>query len=371
MHSKGSMARPSQRCVRPQRHVGSYHGYVAFQMPAGRESQSSRAHSFVLSALPPCAMSELARRHQRVVFQTHHADPGDEILKECATLFSDHYGVWGPTAPRQGRVKCSASLLRSQHLFRDSCFLVTARLRSNQMLVGHAFATTFMLPSNRKVVWLTQLVVHSDHRGDEVGKFLCGYVFPPDPRRFASGLVTSHPYAIRSLESSTGRNCDADRIRQEAPLLLERCGIPYMARCSRLDEHSVTVNTNFHVDHTEIKKLLEPTAGHHPVLGSIADGFEFFAFTFKDQPINYESIRKLQLPAALHLRRYFHRGWTFDRYRQLKFELLSREVKRMAKWRLDQRCPQKIRQQQLRRNRQMIRRRKNQRNRFFVRSRLR
>lgn len=51
--------------------------------------------------------------------------PASEVtstqLDQCATLFSEHYGVWGQGAEAPGtRVKLSSARLRSQCLFNDS-----------------------------------------------------------------------------------------------------------------------------------------------------------------------------------------------------------------------------------------------------------
>jgi hypothetical protein len=63
-------------------------------------------------------------------------------LKECADLFSDHYGVW---AASQIRVKMSPQRLQDQLLFDSSkCSMLQAR--AQKMLVGHAFVCLFEIP---------------------------------------------------------------------------------------------------------------------------------------------------------------------------------------------------------------------------------
>lgn len=68
----------------------------------------------------------------------------EEILQQCAKLFSENYGVWGKLEVKPGEpIHLSAARLRSQCLFNEkTCSLVTASL-SNDELIGHCFVCRF------------------------------------------------------------------------------------------------------------------------------------------------------------------------------------------------------------------------------------
>lgn len=68
----------------------------------------------------------------------HVAAVNDDVLKECANLFSSHYGVWSTNQNNKGvltaqkltsgsRVKMSLKQLRKQFLFDDKCGLAIAK----------------------------------------------------------------------------------------------------------------------------------------------------------------------------------------------------------------------------------------------------
>jgi hypothetical protein len=80
----------------------------------------------------------------------------DESLKESAELFSSHYGTWGqnPFNLTPGaRVCMSASKMKKDLLFNDTCYLAQARTADN-IVVGHAFFCRFNIPD--KVRLLTE-----------------------------------------------------------------------------------------------------------------------------------------------------------------------------------------------------------------------
>lgn len=103
---------------------------------------------------------------------------------------------------------------------------------------------------------------------------------------FACCLVSSHPHAVRALETVTCKYCDVIRARQHYTRLVNTSNIPYM-QGKELVENTCQVNTHFHIDHTDVKTLLNKiiTKGQKWVLGDgLLAGHEFFACVFRDTP---------------------------------------------------------------------------------------
>jgi hypothetical protein len=230
----------------------------------------------------------------------------DQLVEQCASLFSRDYGVWGAKGPsgKAGKpVTLSSKRVREQCLFNDStCFLAVALV--NDRVVGHAFYTRFWFEPLKGVqsmnpcdlqfynhamaaghaCWITQLCVDKNFRNQGIAKRLCGMVWAADDD-VASGLITSHPYAVRALEAATGERCQVAAIREHASALISASGVPYVQKLV-LESKGVTINTNFFVDHSEINLLIDQEIkrtddGRFPwELGTLPDGHEFFAFTF-------------------------------------------------------------------------------------------
>lgn len=91
-------------------------------------------------------MTFLDMSSEELTFKTLNRDQiSDELLAQCASLFSEHYGVWASTAPvnlRGNRVKLNTNRLRQQCLWNENCSLTIATLPSG-VLVGHLFFTKF------------------------------------------------------------------------------------------------------------------------------------------------------------------------------------------------------------------------------------
>jgi hypothetical protein len=182
-------------------------------------------------------------------------------------------------------VQLSAHRLRAQCLFDpDTCRLAVARHTSGE-LVGQAFYCNFLYkPSGRRVVWVTQLVVSSKYRGCHLSTTML--VQPcADTNIFACGLVSSHPYAVKALESATKTICDhaltllhAERIVRASRVsyIQDRPLVISMADTSR---RSVMV-TDFQVCHEEADAKRSALADWR--LGPLESGEEFLALVFPE-----------------------------------------------------------------------------------------
>lgn len=149
------------------------------------------------------------------------------------------------------------------------------------------------------VAWITQFVVHKDHRRFDVGKRLL-FTFWTFSDYFAWGLLSSNPYAIRALEKATRRRCQPELIAKHASALLALGAkqVHYLdgSRGSLINEKESCIDTNFNVDHSELPEMLSKVIGESKpwILGSLPEGWEWFAFTFHDQDQIPLDVRELE-----------------------------------------------------------------------------
>ena len=129
---------------------------------------------------------------------TPGTDAADDLVVECAALFSEHYGRYSATSViRPGQpVRFSADKLRAL-IAPTGCGLLTAKIGG--MVVAYATVARLKLPDGGGFAsWVSQLVTHRDYREQRIAVRLLqtAWGFSDD---VAWGLVTSNPYAIRAL----------------------------------------------------------------------------------------------------------------------------------------------------------------------------
>ncbi|KAI6194888.1 N-acetyltransferase domain-containing protein [Aphelenchoides besseyi] len=204
-----------------------------------------------------------------------------DLLEKCAKLFSENYGKWGVMGLSPGSpVKLLHSRLRSDYLFNpQTCSLITADTGVDGDVVAHAFVCSFPF-LNGYAVWITQLVVRKDMRHKGLATELVARAWKKDA--MAWGLMTSHPYSVRALESARQLKCDPQLISLYAKDLIKASGIPFFQECkiSTAENRSV-IHSKFFVDHTNVNAIVA-SLGSEWKLGALEEGDEFFAFTFKD-----------------------------------------------------------------------------------------
>jgi 2-polyprenyl-3-methyl-5-hydroxy-6-metoxy-1,4-benzoquinol methylase/GNAT superfamily N-acetyltransferase len=212
----------------------------------------------------------------------------DILLEECSALYSEHYGVWGEGAvsPAGDRIRLSAVRLR-RWLAGGDASLALARWRGE--LVGYAIVVQASLKDFGVVSWVTQFVVHRDHRAHGIGTRLLFAAWGMSDHA-AWGITTSNPYAVRALEKATRRRCSPGRISRNRRRL-ERLGtekVPYLDRGSNfvVNDRESRVNTSFFVDRSRLSEKLRNVEheGKPWLLGGLPSGWEWFAFCFRDQP---------------------------------------------------------------------------------------
>lgn len=213
-------------------------------------------------------------------------DLSEKILSDCSELFSNHYGFWGPAAQSSligKRVKLSPCKLLD-YLKAPESWATLAY--ADDILIGYAFFMRLHIPHKGFVTWVTQFVVHADHRGQGLGTRLLRAIWSVSDQ-YAWGLVTANPYAVRALEKATLRDCNPVRIRLSSPQLFEAAKpyLSYVAEAeAQLRSSTTAFNTNFPVDHSNsIDALHELQSKGAWLLGDLEESEEWMAFTFSDQ----------------------------------------------------------------------------------------
>jgi 2-polyprenyl-3-methyl-5-hydroxy-6-metoxy-1,4-benzoquinol methylase len=209
-----------------------------------------------------------------------------EYAEELAEFYSRHYGRWGNGSGREGQpVRSTPTMI--QELLKSGDSRV-ALARFNNELVGYAIALQTRVPHYGMVSWVTQLVVHNDHRRNNVGKTLLFTIWGFSDHK-AWGLISANPYAVRALEKATRRRCLPTRIKRNQDILL-RLGIkevPYIKESTelRIAKTESRVNTAFFLDHSALAEMLSGVVTKEKpwTLGDLPEGWEWFAFTFHDQ----------------------------------------------------------------------------------------
>jgi 2-polyprenyl-3-methyl-5-hydroxy-6-metoxy-1,4-benzoquinol methylase/GNAT superfamily N-acetyltransferase len=201
-------------------------------------------------------------------------------------LYSSHYGLWGNLGRKPGE-HIRLPLGKINDLLTEDTIVVWAKLLGK--LIGYAIAVQSNIKGHGSVAWVTQLVVHEEHRRQDVGKTLLFTIWRFTDH-FAWGILSANPYAIRALEKATRRRCLPIRIQVDTRQLLKlgKRMIPYVKASKELvvNNNESRINTQFFLDHSELPDMLSAVINcDHPwQLGPLPEGWEWFAFNFRDQP---------------------------------------------------------------------------------------
>src|SRR5579864_1079687 len=208
-----------------------------------------------------------------------------ELLSEMSELYSAHYGFWGDKGRRPGEhIRLSAETIRRNWLAHANSRVVFARAFG--MLVGYAIAVQFDGGSGF-VTWVTQLVVHEEHRRSDVGKTLL-FTLWQFTDHIAWGLVSANPFAVRALEKATRRRCSPGMIAANSDAIL-RWGTEVVSYLSsddgvKMNANEASINTRFYLDHAELPAMLRSAQEKVPwLMGNLEEGWEWLAFTFREQ----------------------------------------------------------------------------------------
>lgn len=210
-----------------------------------------------------------------------------DLLQECSSLYSNHYGCWSMLAPSASgkRIQLSAARIKDWFASSDASIYLA---RNDGELIGYAIAITVNVPRYGIISWVTQLVVHSQFRKKDVAKTILFSIWGLS-HYFAWGIISANPYAVRALEKSTRRRCSPLRMLKNKAKLLKigSKNVPYIKEDTELvigDDLSI-INTGFFVNHSTLATMIESVASVDVpwLIGDLKEGWEWFAFTFQDQ----------------------------------------------------------------------------------------
>jgi hypothetical protein len=133
-------------------------------------------------------------------------------------------------------------------------------------------------------MWITQLVVHHDHRGKGHASALLRFLIESG-KPVVVGVASSHPHAVLALKKSSKAIFDEDFIRNNLRQIITLFKIPYLVDKPLIgslfqqtsdDGPRLQIDTGFYTDHTEpLEALSKLPADVNWPLGQLLDGHEF------------------------------------------------------------------------------------------------
>ena len=209
----------------------------------------------------------------------------DEIL-EISDLFSSNYGKYSEAHPdklKQGKqIKLSPNYYKRNMTSNDYTYVALAYFEKE--LIGQAF---YVIETTDKgnATWVTQLVVKKEFRHKQIAKKLLFSIwgFSND---YAWGLATTNPLTIKTLESATLRKVSLQKMKQNIQLIKQLSDkVNFITRddISITDSNS-TINSSYYVSHEDIPDFIS-NYGDNWIFGDLQEGYEWLAFTFRDQEL--------------------------------------------------------------------------------------
>ena len=184
----------------------------------------------------------------------------ENLLSQCSSLFSSHYGIW---QHNEKQITLSPRLLKKDYLDSVNSGVVILYPDSNvskiveiekfgaqvtgdiSQVTGHAFFKHFMY-KDKKVCWITQLVVHPDYRSRGYAKLLLQKACYGTN---LIGIASTHPHAIMAARFCKKGTVLIDSINQVQDIV-RGSDIKYIKDCECKNENGYfMINTKFFVKH--------------------------------------------------------------------------------------------------------------------------
>ena len=208
----------------------------------------------------------------------------DEEVIAVSELFSNNYGKYSIHHPDFSKQQKQITLKPSYYKrnFTSNDYTYVALAYYDTTLVGHAF---YIIEKTSKgnATWVLQLVVKKDFRRQQIAKKLLFSIwgFSND---YAWGLATTNPLTIKTLESATLRKVSLKQMEQNINLIKQLSDkINFITRDDiYINETNSIVNSSYYVSHDDIPNFIS-SYGNDWIFGDLQEGFEWLAFTFREQ----------------------------------------------------------------------------------------
>lgn len=218
-------------------------------------------------------------------------DMTDDEFEKCAHLFSVSYGKYSKDSERKPgeQIAMSKNFFISRYK-KKGVYIATCHHASNGALVGQAIYARCFYPRLGTMTWVMQLVVNGHHRKEGIGSKLLHSIwgFSND---FAWGLATANPCTVKALERATFRRCDPKVIAKNIDIIKQfEQDIQFVDNIEYLVNNKESqANTHFHIDNSEFVDAMNKDEWR---LGKLRPGYEWIAFTFRDQEVDYSLLNK-------------------------------------------------------------------------------
>lgn len=202
----------------------------------------------------------------------------EDVVSECASLYSSHFGKW----ENQNPIKVTVNRFKAEYLSKQSMLMVAY---SKSRLIGYSTVVFDYSSPRLSFGWVTQLVVHSDYRHLGVATKLLEKVIK-STRCVAWGIVTDNPYAVRALENATNTRCDPPVMLRHSETIRNSCTntVPYVSQKAPItfSNNLICVFTEFFTDRSQIELKTKRIAGDGKpwLFDQIAPGHEWVAVAF-------------------------------------------------------------------------------------------
>ena len=207
-------------------------------------------------------------------------------LLAVSNLFSENYGKYSNSHPdsskRNKSIKLSPGYYKRNMVSNDYTFVALAYY--NDILVGQAFYVVEKT-SQGNAVWVIQLVVKKDFRRQQIAKKLLFSIwgFSND---YAWGLATTNPLTIKTLEAATLRKVSIKKMQENIKVIQKLSDkISFITLDDIfITDTNATVNSSYYVSHDDIPTFIA-NYGDGWIYDDLPEGYEWLAFTFKDQDL--------------------------------------------------------------------------------------
>lgn len=208
-----------------------------------------------------------------------------DLAAELSRLFSSSYGRWSLRSPVNpgGRIRLKADYYLKNYARTPYRIAIC---RDHRRLIAQAVYVDKMTVRGR-VSLVVQLVVDETYRRQGVATALLHAIWGFSDY-YAWGIVTSSPCTVEALEGATFRRCRAGRIANARSFIRKNVldEIPFLRQAMwTANAGASSVETKFFTDR-RYKPIARKRVERR--LGKLPEGFEWLAFTFRNQPLDLE-----------------------------------------------------------------------------------